>query len=262
MEHNKREIISFLKSKSKDDRIKDVLGNEFIENSKLLDHEDDYIKITGRASVASYSKSTSQYIYLCVNNRMIKDKSIVSGVRSAYSDLLIQSRSPMVFLNITMPLKFVDINVHPAKTEVSFLNAPRVRSAVVSAIKKSLAFSNTSSVISDQFAAAFTSQTKTGSDVLYKSPDHKKLDLTDNRMNINYETDTNNDDISTNKYTEFHSSDNNDVYTATNNLGDQISHDNATKTLEKDPDDNSQRTNKPRSGKGPTGYDIHNFRKP
>ena len=91
-------------------------------------------------------------------------------------------------------------------------------------------FSHTSSVIADQFADAFMPISKPDDNVLYQSPSHKKLDLTDTKMNINYATDTNNDDISTNRYTEFHSSDNNDAYTATNNLGDQISHDNDNET--------------------------------
>ncbi len=94
--------------------------------------------VEGFAGLPTLNKSTGQSQFLYVNHRPVHDKLLLNAVRAAYADLMARDRFPMVVLNITVPCEFLDVNVHPAKTEVRFQDSQLVRNCVVYAIREQL----------------------------------------------------------------------------------------------------------------------------
>ena len=77
--------------------------------------------------------------YLFVNGRPVKDKLLVGAVRGAYSDMLARDRHAVLALFLEIAPEDVDVNVHPAKTEVRFRDAAAVRGFIVSGLRQALA---------------------------------------------------------------------------------------------------------------------------
>lgn len=119
-------------------RLSSILGREFGENSMEIDAEREGIILRGFAGLPTLHRGTSQYQYLFVNGRPVRDKLIHGCVRAAYSDVLAKHRHPMVALFLDIPYEEVDVNVHPAKTEVRFRDPGMVRGLIISALKHAL----------------------------------------------------------------------------------------------------------------------------
>lgn len=119
-------------------RISQVLNKDFIENSISLNKNKEGIYIKGHISVPTYNRATANDYYLYVNNRPVKDKVLLTAVRVAYQDFLSRDRYPMVVLFLNIPSEMVDVNVHPAKTEVRFRDIQNVRAFVINAVKEAL----------------------------------------------------------------------------------------------------------------------------
>ena len=116
-------------------RLSDILGREFGESSFVIDAEREGIHLHGLAGLPTYHRKTSQYQYLFVNGRPVRDKLIHGCVRAAYADVLTRDRNAVVALFLTVPSINVDVNVHPAKSEVRFENPGLVRGLIISALK-------------------------------------------------------------------------------------------------------------------------------
>lgn len=120
------------------ERLSHVMGAEFAENSLSIDiHRDDY-SLEGFVSLPTLNRATANHQYLFVNNRPVKDKVLVGAVRAAFQDFLAKDRHPLLALFLYLPSSEVDMNVHPAKTEVRFRDAQKVRNLIVSSIKQAL----------------------------------------------------------------------------------------------------------------------------
>ncbi len=120
------------------DRLSAILNKDFINNAVLIEAERDTISLKGYASVPSLNRGTSQYQYFFVNGRPVKDKMFYGCVRAAYMDVLHYGRHPLVALYLTIPPEFVDVNVHPAKSEVRFRDSAHIRGLIISTIKHAL----------------------------------------------------------------------------------------------------------------------------
>ena len=120
-------------------RLASILGADFGQNAIEIDKEREGIRLTGFAGLPTYSRGNSQHQYLFVNGRPVRDKLLHGALRGAYQDFLARDRHPVVALYIDLPSDHVDVNVHPAKTEVRFRNPGLVRGLIVSAIRHSLA---------------------------------------------------------------------------------------------------------------------------
>ncbi len=130
-------------------RLATILGREFGENAMKIDAEREGIKLTGFAGLPTLHRGTAQYQYLFVNGRPVKDKLLGGCVRAAYADVIAKSRYPMIALFLDLPSDEVDVNVHPAKTEVRFRDPAIVRGLIISALKHALlegGFQSSSSV--------------------------------------------------------------------------------------------------------------------
>lgn len=120
-------------------RLGAIMGREFRDNALVVDAERDGIRLTGHTGLPTLSRGTAQHQYLFVNGRPVRDRLVVGAVRGAYQDFLARDRHPMVALFLELPPAEVDVNVHPAKTEVRFRDAGSVRGLIVGALRHALA---------------------------------------------------------------------------------------------------------------------------
>ncbi|HPU16171.1 MAG TPA: DNA mismatch repair endonuclease MutL, partial [Polymorphobacter sp.] len=104
-------------------RLAALLGADFADNAVPIDFEREGLKLGGLAGLPTYNRGISDLQFLFVNRRPVKDRLLVGAVRGAYQDLLARERHPVVALFLDVPADFVDVNVHPAKTEVRFRDA-------------------------------------------------------------------------------------------------------------------------------------------
>jgi DNA mismatch repair protein MutL len=120
-------------------RLGAVLGREVAENAVTVDVEREGARLSGLAGLPTFHKATSQDQFLFVNGRPVRDRLLHGAVRGAYQDFLARDRHPVVVLYLDIDPAFVDVNVHPAKTEVRFRDAALVRGLIVSGIRHALA---------------------------------------------------------------------------------------------------------------------------
>jgi DNA mismatch repair protein MutL len=120
-------------------RLADILGPEFRANAIEVHAEREAVTIDGFIALPTLSRANSLGQYLFVNGRPVRDKLLLGVLRGAYADYLPRDRHPIVALFVTLPPREVDVNVHPAKTEVRFRDAGLVRSLLMHAIKEGLA---------------------------------------------------------------------------------------------------------------------------
>ncbi len=121
------------------ERVLDVLGDEFVGNSRVLEIESGVLRITGRSGTPEAARARADQQYVYVNGRFVRDKLIAHGVRSAYEDVLHGGRQPAYVLFIEIAPDRVDVNVHPTKVEVRFRESREVHQAVRRAVESALA---------------------------------------------------------------------------------------------------------------------------
>jgi DNA mismatch repair protein MutL len=120
-------------------RLGDVLGPDFRANAIAIDAEREGVRVTGFAGLPTLSRANTLGQYLFVNGRPVRDKLLVGAVRGAYADYLPRDRHPLLALFVSLETREVDVNVHPAKTEVRFRDGGLVRGLIVRALKDALA---------------------------------------------------------------------------------------------------------------------------
>jgi DNA mismatch repair protein MutL len=120
-------------------RLAAVLGRDFADNALAIAAEREGVRLSGLAGLPTLNRATARDQYLFVNGRPVRDKLLVGAVRGAYQDFLARDRHPMVALFLELAEEEVDVNVHPAKAEVRFRDAARVRGLIVGALRQALA---------------------------------------------------------------------------------------------------------------------------
>ncbi len=120
-------------------RLSRIMGAEFVENALPVDAEREGFRLTGYAALPTYSRGSSVAQFLFVNGRPVQDKQLIGALRGAYSDFLSRDRYPAVALFVDCDPHLVDVNVHPAKSEVRFRDAGIVRGLIVSGLRHVLA---------------------------------------------------------------------------------------------------------------------------
>ena len=120
-------------------RLARVLGTEFAENALRIDATREGLHMTGYAALPTYSRGSSVAQYLFVNGRPVRDKMLYGALRAAYHDFLSRDRHPAAALFIECDPTLVDVNVHPAKSEVRFRDPGLARGLIVSGLRHALA---------------------------------------------------------------------------------------------------------------------------
>ena len=119
-------------------RLAKIMGREFGDNAVRVDAQREGVTLSGYAGLPTYNRANAQMQFLFVNGRPVRDKLLVGAVRGAYADFLARDRHPALALFLDCDPAFVDVNVHPAKTEVRFRDAGLVRGLIVGALKRAL----------------------------------------------------------------------------------------------------------------------------
>ncbi len=122
-----------------DQRIADVLGPEFLQESVAVDWQAGPLRVTGRAGIPDAARSRADQQYAYVNGRYVRDKVVAHAVRSAYEDVLHGQRQPVYVLALSIDPSQVDVNVHPTKIEVRFRDGRAVHQVVRHAVDEALA---------------------------------------------------------------------------------------------------------------------------
>ena len=120
-------------------RLAAVIDRDFFDNAIEVDAAREGVRLVGHASLPTFHRATGQMQYLFVNGRPVRDRLLAGAVRAAYADFLARDRHPVVALFVELPPDQVDVNVHPAKSEVRFRDAGLVRGLVVGALRHALA---------------------------------------------------------------------------------------------------------------------------
>ena len=120
-------------------RMAQVLGKEFRDNAIALDAVREDVSLTGYAGVPTFNRGNSAHQYAFVNGRPVQDKLILSAIRGAYAETIPSGRYPVAVLAITLDPALVDVNVHPAKSDVRFRDPGLIRGLIVGAIREALA---------------------------------------------------------------------------------------------------------------------------
>jgi DNA mismatch repair protein MutL len=120
-------------------RLGAVLGKEFRENAVEISAEREGVRVSGFAGLPTFNRGSAQHQYLFVNGRPVKDRLMVGVIRAAYQDFLARDRHPMAVLFLDLDPLQVDVNVHPAKTEVRFRDSGNVRGLMIGALRHALA---------------------------------------------------------------------------------------------------------------------------
>ena len=137
LEHDGRRILS-LQPSSAPGRVAELLAHELDRHGVGIDCARDGLRLTGVISLPTFNRGVADQQYLFVNSRPVKDRLLVGALRAAYRDLIARDRHPIAALFLDVPLEEVDVNVHPAKTEVRFRDPGAVRGLIVGGLRRAL----------------------------------------------------------------------------------------------------------------------------
>jgi DNA mismatch repair protein MutL len=138
LEHDGRRTLSVQPGMNRPERVAALTSAELIDNSVALDFQREGIQLGGIASLPTFNRGVADHQYLFVNGRSVKDRLLVGAVRGAYAEMLARDRHAVVALFLELPPSEVDVNVHPAKTEVRFRDPALVRGMIVSGLRHAL----------------------------------------------------------------------------------------------------------------------------
>ena len=152
LEHDGRRTLSVQPSDAPT-RVAALLSHELERHGLGIDTIRDGLRLTGVISLPTFNRGMADHQYLFVNDRPVKDRLLVGALRASYRDMLARDRHPVAALFVTVPASEVDINVHPAKTEVRFRDPAAVRGLIVGGLRAALDEAGHRSVAREQFAA-------------------------------------------------------------------------------------------------------------
>lgn len=142
LEHGDRRIIATQPQEPLADRVAGIVARELKDNAVAIDFErpspSGTMRLTGIAGLPTYNRGVADHQYLFVNGRPVKDRLLVGAVRGAYADMLARDRHAVLALFLEISPEDVDVNVHPAKTEVRFRDSSGVRGFIVSGLRQAL----------------------------------------------------------------------------------------------------------------------------
>jgi len=138
LEHDGRRAIGVQGGEAREDRVAALTDRALAENHVIVSLEREGVRLSGVASLPTYNRGVGDHQFLFVNGRPVRDRLLVGAVRGAYADMLARDRHPVVALFLDVPPLEVDVNVHPAKTEVRFRDPALIRGMIVSGLRRAL----------------------------------------------------------------------------------------------------------------------------
>ncbi|MCX8478043.1 MAG: DNA mismatch repair endonuclease MutL [Sphingomonas sp.] len=138
VEHDGRRVLSVQGGETRPERVAALTDRDLAENSVAIDFARESLMLGGVAGLPTFNRGVADHQYLFVNGRPVKDRLLAGAVRGAYAEMLARDRHPVVALFLDVPADQVDVNVHPAKTEVRFRDPALVRGMIVSGLRRAL----------------------------------------------------------------------------------------------------------------------------
>ncbi len=138
LDHDGRRSLAVQPGEDRPSRVAALTDRELPANSIPVDYLRGTVQLGGVAGLPTFSRGVADHQFLFVNGRPVKDRLLIGAVRGAYQDLLARDRHPIVALFIDLPSDEVDVNVHPAKTEVRFRDPAAIRGLIVGGLRQAL----------------------------------------------------------------------------------------------------------------------------
>jgi DNA mismatch repair protein MutL len=138
VEHDGRKALQVQGGETGPERVAALTDRALAENSVAIDFEREGLALGGVAGLPTFNRGVADHQYLFVNGRPVKDRLLIGALRGAYAEMLARDRHPVVALFLQVPADQVDVNVHPAKTEVRFRDPALVRGMIVSGLRRAL----------------------------------------------------------------------------------------------------------------------------
>ena len=138
VEHDGRRVLAVQEGMDRVARVAALTDRDLAANSVGIDFERERIVLGGVAGLPTFNRGVADHQYLFVNGRPVKDRLLTGAVRGAYAEMLARDRHPVVALFLDVPPDQVDVNVHPAKTEVRFRDPQLARGLIVSGLRRAL----------------------------------------------------------------------------------------------------------------------------
>ena len=142
LEHDGRRVLAVQPGEGLAGRVARIVARELADDGVLIDLQrgngSSWARLTGIAGLPTFNRGVADHQYLFVNGRPVKDRLLIGAVRGAYSDMLARDRHAVLALFLEIPPEEVDVNVHPAKTEVRFRDPAFIRGFIVSGLRHSL----------------------------------------------------------------------------------------------------------------------------
>ena len=162
-------------------RLSRVLGQDFSKNSISIDVTREDVNLTGYVCLPTYARASNAMQYFFVNSRQVRDKQLIGALRAAYSDFMPRDRFPAAAIYINCRPDFVDVNVHPGKSEVRFRDPQGIRSLIVTGIRQVIAIEGhrSSSTLSTAALGAMREQT-------HQMPSANNEQVTKKSKNMDY----------------------------------------------------------------------------
>ncbi|MEG3122447.1 DNA mismatch repair endonuclease MutL [Sphingomonas sp. GB1N7] len=160
VEHDGRRALQVAGGDSLPQRVAALTDKGMIDNGVPVDLEREGLRLGGIAGLPTFNRGIADHQYLFVNGRPVKDRLLIGAIRGAYAEMMPRDRHAMVALFLDVPNDAVDVNVHPAKTEVRFREPAMVRGLIVSGLRRALDEAGHRSVQrpSEDAMAAWTSE--------------------------------------------------------------------------------------------------------
>ena len=152
LEHDGRRILT-LQPADAPTRVAELLTHELDRHGIGIDCERNGLRLTGVISLPTFNRGMADQQFLFVNSRPVEDRLLVGALRAAYRDLIARDRHPIAALFVDVPLEEVDVNVHPAKTEVRFRDPAAVRGLIIGGLRHALDEESQRSAAREQAAA-------------------------------------------------------------------------------------------------------------
>jgi DNA mismatch repair protein MutL len=138
LDHDGRRSLSVQPGEDRPARVAALTDRGLVENSIAIDYSRGSARLGGVAGLPTFNRGVADHQFLFVNGRPVKDRLLIGAVRAAYQDLLARDRHPILALFIDLPGDEVDVNVHPAKTEVRFRDPAGMRGLIVGGLRHAL----------------------------------------------------------------------------------------------------------------------------